>query len=441
MKPPAIPIVLAVALGLAGCQAALAPVDPPLRETFDPTTVARGAALAAVGNCHGCHTTRGGPPFAGGEPMHSPFGTIYSTNITPDPQTGIGRWSEEAFQRAMREGVRNDGAHLYPAFPYERFTRVTDEDNRALYAYLMSLPPVRYTPPANALIFPFNIRQGLAFWKWLFLREGPQPADATKNAALARGEYLVEGLGHCGACHSPRNLLYAEKRDRAYDGGDVEGWHGYAINAKNASPIPWDTAALAFYLRHGYHPQHGVSRGTMGLVTSELAHAPESDVNAMAEYTMSLMGPVSEARRQRAQALARDPLATRANGRNEEGAAIYRAACLECHDGHEALPFGGLPLALSLGLNGESPRNLINVILHGLSPAEGDTTPMMPGYAGAMSDAQVETLVSWLRANLTDKPAWGDVSKLIEESHQMKPTMLLFPPGGAGADPAATPSP
>jgi mono/diheme cytochrome c family protein len=435
VKRPAVSFALIGAL--AGCQSAIAPVDPPLRSALDPATVARGAALAAVGNCHGCHTTRGGQPFAGGEPMHSPFGTIYSTNITPDPETGIGRWSGEAFQRAMRKGIRNDGAHLYPAFPYERFTRVTDDDNRALYAYLMSLPPVRSTPPANELIFPFNIRLGIAFWKRLYLREGPRTADASKSATLARGEYLVEGLGHCGSCHSPRNFLYAEKLDRVYDGGDVEGWHGYAINGKNASPIPWETATLAFYLRHGYHPQHGVSRGTMGLVTSELADAAESDVNAMAQYTMSLMGPVSEARRHRAQALARNPLATQVSAPGEEGAAIYRTACLDCHDGRQALPFGGLPLALSLGLNGESPRNLINVIVHGLSPAEAGTTPMMPGYAGALSDAQIETLVQWLRANLTDKPAWHDVAKLIKESRAMKPTMLLFPPGGAGADPAA----
>ncbi len=405
-----IPVVVALVLasaGIGGCAPAMAPIDPAARSAYDPGLVAQGAALAALGNCRACHTARNGQAFAGGEPMHSRFGTIYSTNITPDPETGIGRWSEEAFRRAMRKGLRNDGDHLYPAFPYDHFTRVTDEDIHALYAYFMSLPPVSSTPPHNALAFPFNLRIGNALWKRLYLHEGPRPPDPAKDATLARGEYLVEGLAHCGACHTPRNFLQAEKRDRAYDGGDLEGWHGYAINAKNAAPIPWEREALASYLRNGYHPWHGASRGTMGIVTRELANAPEADVNAMAAYAASLMGPADPARRSRGRALA---------------------------------PFGGVPLAYSLGLNGESPRNLINVIVHGLDPAPGDTSPMMPGYAGALNDGEIEALVQWLRENLTDKPRWDGVAALIRESRAMNADMLLFPPGGTGADPAAQPA-
>jgi mono/diheme cytochrome c family protein len=423
-----------LAAALLGCESSLPPIDPLARAAPDATLVARGAALAAVGNCHGCHTRRGGEAYAGGEPMHSPYGTIYSTNITPDPDTGIGLWSEAAFQRAMRKGVRRDGKHLYPAFPYDRFTRVTDEDDRALYAYLMSLPVVRYVPPSNALPFPFNVRAGLAAWKALFFREGPAPPDPAKDALLARGEYLVEGLAHCGSCHTPRNLLFAEKRGRAYDGGDLEGWHAYAINAKAAMPIPWDPPSLAFYLRHGYHPRHGVSRGTMGLVTSELARAPQEDLDAIATYVVSMMGPVSEERRSRALQLLRDPLSSKPSTASE-GATIYATTCLACHDGSRPLPFGGIPLALSLGLHGESPRNLINVVVHGMNPGEGETSPMMPGFAGALSDAQIESLVHWLRAHLTDKPPWTGVDKLIRESRGMKQTMLLFPPGGTGAQP------
>jgi mono/diheme cytochrome c family protein len=438
VKFPRSSILLAVlASCLGGCEPAIAPVDPHAPQSLDHALVQRGAALAAIGNCHGCHTSRGGPPLAGGEPMHSPFGTIYSTNITPDPETGIGRWSEEAFRRAMRSGVDREGRHLYPAFPYERFTRVTDEDDRALYAYLMSRPAVRFTPPRNDLVFPFNIRAGIAAWKFLFLREGPQPTDVSKGVVVARGEYLVEGLGHCGSCHSPRNLLYAEKRGEAYAGGDAEGWHAYAIDAGNAAPIPWDTEALGFYLRNGWHARHGVSRGTMGLVTGELARAPKADVQAMAAYVVSLMGPVSEARRQRAEAITRNPLA--ASGAPGVGAILYATGCLECHDGSRALPFGGAPLCLSLGLNGESPRNLINVILHGLPPAQGETTPLMPGYSGALSDAQVAALAAWMRANLTDRPPWPDFSPMIREARAMDSSTLLFPPGGAGTDPALPP--
>ena len=209
-RPVALLALAAALVSTAGCGKALAPIDPGARAAPDSALVAKGAALAAVGSCRGCHTPRDGQPFAGGEPMDSPFGTIYSTNITPDPETGIGRWSEEAFRRALRKGVRNDGAHLYPAFPYDRFTRATDDDIHALYAYLMSLVPVRNTPPKNDLAFPFNFRFVNAVWKWLFLREGVQPADVTKGTVFARGEYLVEGLGHCGSCHTPRNFMQAD---------------------------------------------------------------------------------------------------------------------------------------------------------------------------------------------------------------------------------------
>jgi mono/diheme cytochrome c family protein len=418
-----------LAAALAGCQSpAIAPVDPPAVSTFDAALVARGASLAAIGNCGGCHTRRGGAAFAGGFPMHSPFGTIYSTNITPDRETGIGRWSEEAFRRAMREGIRNDGAHLYPAFPYDRFTRTTDADIRAIYAYLMSLPAVRYEPPPNALVFPFNVRAGIAVWKRLHFREGRGPPSPMRveGALLARGEYLVEGLGHCGSCHSPRTRLFGEDVKRLYDGGDAEGWHAYAINEKIAAPIPWNAQALAFYLRRGYHADHGIARGTMGIVTAELARADEGDVRAMAAYVEALMGA------SRARGAVRRAASVAGEG---EGARIYRSLCLPCHDGRAALPFGGVELDLSLGVHGESPRNLVNVVLHGLPPAEGKTTPMMPGYAGALDDAQVEALVQWLRANLAGKPHWSDVRRLIAESRRMTPERLLFEPGGAGSAP------
>jgi mono/diheme cytochrome c family protein len=178
----------------------------------------------------------------------------------------------------------------------------------------------------------------------------------------------------------------------------------------------------------------------MGLVTNELANASEADVNAIAAYAVSLMGPPAEARKQRAQALLRDPLARKVDPAPGESAVIYESACLACHDGSRPLPFGGIPLSLSLGLNGESPRNLINVIVHGLEPGPGDTSPMMPGYAGALNDEQIEALVQWLRENVAEKPRWDGVAKLIGESRAMKANMLLFPPGGTGADPAANPA-
>ena len=431
MKAAAALLALGILLGITGCRTALPTAEPRARASLDPAQVARGAELAAVGNCRSCHTRHGGPGYAGGFPMHSPFGIIYTTNITPDPETGIGRWSAQAFHRAMREGIRADGQHLYPAFPYDRFTKASDADIAALYAYLMSIPPVRYEPPANALVFPFNVRAGIAAWKRLHFRPGAMPQKAGE---LGRGEYLVEGLGHCGSCHSPRTKLFGEDLKRAYDGGLAEGWHAYAINEKNKAPVPWDAAALAQYLRTGYHAHHGIARGTMGIVAHDLAEAAPADVQAMAAYVAALMKPPSAERVARGRELLKDPrVSPKAAG---AGGEIYERVCLGCHRGRGELPWNGIALPLSIGLTGESPRNVVNVVLHGISPPpNGQTGPTMPGFMGALDDAQVEALLHWMRANLTTEPPWTDVREAIAEAKRMKPTMLLFPPGGTGTKP------
>lgn len=178
----------------------------------------------ALGDCAVCHTAKGGKPFAGGLPLATPFGTIYATNITPDPETGIGAWSQNAFARALRHGIARDGHALYPAFPYIHFTRMSDHDIAAAYAYLMSRDPVNATTPDNKLIFPLNFRPLVAFWNVLFLRPGERAADASQSAEWNRGHLLVDGLGHCAACHSPLNAIGGEKSGQAFDGGRVDGW-------------------------------------------------------------------------------------------------------------------------------------------------------------------------------------------------------------------------
>ena len=177
---------------------AIAAVDPPAPQTFDSALVKHGRELAALGNCSDCHTAQGGGSFAGGLPVPTPFGTIYSSNITPDPETGIGRWSEDAFRRAMRSGVDRDGQHLYPTFPYDHFTNVSDQDDAALYAFLMTRPPVHAPERKNELRFPLDQRFVIAGWKLLFLRHGTFEPDGIKSAEWNRGAYLVEGLAHCG---------------------------------------------------------------------------------------------------------------------------------------------------------------------------------------------------------------------------------------------------
>src|SRR3954453_20052583 len=233
---------------------AIAAIEPPAPQSFDPALVKRGRALAATGNCSDCHTVRGGKSLVGGLPVPTPFGTIYSSKITPDAETGIGGWSEAAFRRAMRSGVDREGRHLYPTFPYDHFVNVSDEDDRALYAYLMTRPAAPQPARRNELTFPYNQRFLIAGWKLLFLRQATWQPDAAQSAELNRGGYLVEGLAHCGACHTPRNALGAERKSAQFAGGEADNWHAYAINAQSPSPVPWDAEALFFYLRNGWHP-------------------------------------------------------------------------------------------------------------------------------------------------------------------------------------------
>ena len=396
---------------------------------FDAALVEKGARLAAVGSCRSCHTARGGRDYAGGRPLETPFGTIYGTNITPDVETGIGAWSEAEFVRAMQQGIDREGRHLYPAFPYDRFTLATEDDHRALYAYLMTRAPVKQANRANALAFPMNVRAAIGLWKRLYFRPGRFQPDATHDARWNRGAYLAEGLGHCGSCHTPRNRLGAEIRSRHWDGAEAEGWHAYAINARNQSLERWTEASLAQYLREGWHERHGVSRGTMGDVTDELAGADPEDVKAIAHYTAWQMREVKEIGPREI-----GPRTTVATATS--GAATYSAACERCHDGREALPFGGLPMARSIGVWGESPRNLVNVILYGLPAAHGETSPVMPGYAGALSTRQVVELATWLRATFSDRPPWNDVERHVRAALADGPRIAGHPVGGAGTPPA-----
>ena len=286
-------LLLAGAIGLAGAalgvRSAIAPVTRPDASIYTAATLERGRQLAAVGNCVGCHTAPGGVPNAGGHAMQTPFGTIYGTNLTPDVETGIGAWSFSAFQRAMREGISRDGHRLYPAFPYTAFTQTTDDDLMALYAYLMAQPAVRNEVPPAKLAFPFSVRPLLALWNGMFMTPGAVTHhDAARTAQWNRGAYLVNGLGHCGACHTERNALGAERGGRAFlAGAMVKGWEAPALTSATRAPVPWSEGELYRYLRVGYSPLHGVAAGPMAPVVQELGALPDADVRAMAHYLAS----------------------------------------------------------------------------------------------------------------------------------------------------------
>ena len=409
---------------------------------FEPEQSAAGAKLAAVGNCIACHTVPGGKAFAGGLPLPTPFGTIYSTNITPDRDTGIGGWSEPAFRRAMREGVDRRGQHLYPAFPYDHFTLATDEDIAALYAYLMTRQPVSATAPENDLAFPFNVRMLIAGWKLLYFEEGAFRATANESEEWNRGAYLAEGLGHCGACHTPRGRFGAEDRDRHFAGGEAEGWRAYAIDENSRAPVPWDAETLAFYLRHGWHELHGVSRGPMAEVTGNLGTLPDEDVEAIALYVTSLMGEPTAERRQQAQALieevARGPGAivpaadsqAAAGGVEADGGAIHATACAPCHESGRPLPYGGLNFALSTAIQAENPQNIVNVTLFGIPPADGEASAVMPAFSGVLSDEEMAALLAYLRERFSDRPAWEGLTELVRRTRTGEYKVAIRPADG-----------
>jgi nicotinate dehydrogenase subunit B len=395
---------------------AIAPIARPDASVYSAATIARGRQLAALGDCMVCHTTTGGAVNAGGRPLETPFGTIHSTNITPDVETGIGAWSYPAFERAMREGIHRDGRHLYPAFPYTHFAKADDADLQALYAFLMAQAPAHAEAPSNALAFPFNIRPLLAGWNALFHQADVFQPDTAKSELWNRGAYLVEGLGHCSACHSPRNSLGAEKANAYLAGGFAEGWEAPALTSLSQAPIPWSEDELYAYLRTGESRFHGVAAGPMAPVVKELAALPDGDIRAMAHYLGSFNETAQDTATQAALAETLEASTnTRSVAASSIGARLYQGACAVCHEVGGMPLFGSRPsLALNSNLHSATPDNLIQVILHGISEPASRDLGYMPGFKEHMSDDQVTELVAYLRRQFAPgKPAWTDLGATI----------------------------
>ncbi|WP_438858494.1 c-type cytochrome [Achromobacter spanius] len=458
--------------GLAGVAAALWPLKPALPLTAGPDVslysmraIERGRLVAAAGDCIACHTAPGGKANAGGLALDTPFGTIYSTNITPDNDTGIGRWSYPAFERAMRQGVHQDGRQLYPAFPYTAYAKLSDADMQALYGYLMSQPAVKSEPPKTQLAFPFNMRPLLAGWNSLFHDATPFTPDPSRSAQWLRGAYLVEGVGHCAACHSPRNRLGAEKKGVHYlAGGEAEGWTAPALNQLATGPRAWTGDELFQYLRTGYSPSHGVAAGPMAPVIHGLAELPDSDVKAITTYLLDLPKPKGEPAAAPVAPASSSPAASSSSspssspspspapspspsspsslspaaatapppapspapaaatihslqGRRANGERIYQNACAVCHEaGSGPTLFGAKPLlSANTNLHAASPDNLIQVILHGIQEPADDALGYMPGFKDSLDDKQVADLLGYLRERFApDEDAWPDPTTTIK---------------------------
>jgi mono/diheme cytochrome c family protein len=405
-------IAVALAIGSAATAAwviepAIDPIQPPASNDFDAVSIARGGRVVAQGDCMVCHTAAAGAPYAGGLPLRTPFGTIYTTNITPEPSTGIGNWSLAAFTRALRHGVSRDGHLLYPAFPYIHYTRMSTADINDAYAYLMTRTPVMAKTPDNDLLLPLRFRPMLAGWNLLYLRPGPVAEDQTQSAEWNRGRYLVDGAGHCASCHSALGLIGGE-RSPAFSGGNIDGWDAPALSALLQAPKPWNREQLALYLRHGWSPEHGAAAGPMAPVAHSLSRVPEADTNAIATYIMSLQAPV----KQHAAVVALPDAA-----RLQQGAVLFAGACAGCHGA--AAPMmssGGRPsLALSSAVTGEQPDNLIQIVLNGVPWSHPQQSTFMPSFAASLTDAQIASIAAYVRADIGRRPAWANVEQRSTE--------------------------
>lgn len=389
---------------------AIAPIKrPPI---FDTAQIQRGARVVEAGDCAVCHTRPGGEYLAGGLPLVTPFGTLYSTNITPDAQTGISQWSLPAFERAMRQGIARDGHFLYPAFPYVHYRRMSAEDIADAYAYLMSGPAVQAPARQNQMNFPMNIRPLVSFWNLLFLHGEPLTPLAERSAAWNRGRYLVDGPGHCAGCHSPLNLIGAEKSSRYLQGGSVDGWDAPALVGLGQRANPWNREQLVDYLRADVVAGHGTPAGPMRPVSLSLARLPASEAEAIAEYLLSLEQPPTVTETTAPTPV--DPTST------AQGALLFTSACAGCHG--RAAPMreidGRPPLESTSALHAASSRNFLKTVLEGLPAAPGSPGPQMPGFAASLDNRQLAALAVYLRQQARPAQPWADLSSTIEALRQ-----------------------
>ncbi|MGJ9419821.1 c-type cytochrome [Massilia sp. CMS3.1] len=407
-------VLMSVLLLLAVAAAAIALAWP--REQFiastspgdhapTETNIARGAYLARAGDCMACHTARGGVPYAGGRALDTPFGRLVAPNITPEPTTGIGSWSADDFWRALHNGKSKDGRLLYPAFPYTAYTKVTRPDADALFAYLRSLPPVRQQNTPHDLRFPYNQQLTLAGWRLLYFKPGVQQTDSAKDIRWNRGAYLVEGLGHCAACHSTRNRFGAT--DSTLGGGLIPtiGWYAPSLTSSAEAGLgKWSEAHIVQLLGTGVAPGASVTGPMAEVVAQSLQYMSADDLGAMAVYLKSLPAAPAPER----------PAPPRpAEQVMRQGEKLYGQHCAACH-GERGEGKGPYPaLSGNRALTLAEPVNAIRVVLNGgFAPGTaGNPRPYgMPPFGHAMDDAQVATLVSYLRAS------WGNAAAPVSSA-------------------------
>ena len=375
------------------------PNHPAATSPVAPTLIAQGEYLARVGNCMSCHTQQGGPAFAGGRAIDTPFGAVYAPNLTPDDVTGLGLWSAAEFWRAMHNGRSRDGRLLYPAFPYPSYTYITRADSDAIYAFLRSLQPVHLKSPPHALRFPFSTQWALAGWRALFFRPDALVQQGAQSAEWNRGAYLVQGLGHCAACHTPRNALGALRVDAQFHGGLIpaQNWYAPALNSeREAAVTAWPLEDVVALLKTGVSPQAGVSGPMAEVVYRSLQHVSETDLRAMAVYLRSL--PLQGKPTPLVAKPAADVLA--------QGQEIYQNQCAQCHGEQGQGRRGAFPaLKDNRAVTLTDTTNLVRVVLQGgyLPATVGNPRPYgMPPFVQSLHDDEVAAVLTYIRN------AWGN---------------------------------
>lgn len=385
----------------------MAMIGAPSRLRADQSSfsqIRHGKELVAAGDCEGCHTREGGPIFGGGRPLKTPFGTIYTPNITPDAETGIGAWTDDQFYRALHEGIAADGSHLYPAFPYPWFTKVTSADVEAIHAYLKTVPVTSYRSPANTLPWPLDDRESMRGWNALYFTSGTYVPDPKHDAIWNRGAYLVLGLGHCGACHTPTNTLGAAESDRHLQGGVLSDWYAPSLVGDERDGLAdWKEQDIVSFLKTGGTP-NAVAFGPMSEVVHYSTSAmSDDDVKAIAVYLKSLPPTKNHETPNRP-----------AVGVAEAGQAIYVDACSACHqENGQGVPAMFPPLKGSSIVQGANATTVIRLILNGGHAVSTDQRPTgvsMPSFGWKLSDQQVANVASYVRSG------WGNQAPPVSTS-------------------------
>jgi mono/diheme cytochrome c family protein len=373
--------------------------------TPSDTRLARGAYLARAGNCMGCHTARGGPAYAGGRGIDTPFGTVFSSNLTPDEKTGIGSWTPAHFWRAMHNGRSKDGRLLYPAFPYPNYTQVTREDSDALFAYLGSLPAVEQMPTPHTLRFPYDSQAALAVWRALYFKPGVYEANTQRSAEWNRGAYLVRGLGHCAACHTARNALGASSEALDMAGGliPMQNWYAPSLSSPHEAGVgDWDRQHIVDLLKTGVSPRASATGPMAEVVLRSTQYLSDADLAAMAQFLKELAPPAVAA----VLAAPAAPPAVRV-----QGAKLYEQHCAQCHgEQGRGVPRAYPALAGNRAVTMPQTANLVQIVLNGgYAPAtEGNPRPFgMPPFVLELSDSEVAAVLTYIRQS------WGNQAGVV----------------------------